>query len=277
MSSSLSSTTTPATPITTDSSMLNHIDLEASLGRIEDLTANERKRKCQAEQYARSSPSLSHSYSSREEHQHRIEPQGITRTSSSTPFRSEAAASSDSNTSTKANRSDSLNSLLPQPYPISETIDEIKERRRLTASVDWSNGLAIANATTAAAAAAAAAATETADQQSMMEVTVDDFVLSAEEASTLTGLDATTITENPNGFWDTPVHVATTLSMDRGDTTVNACSVPFSVTFPTSFLGQYEDLDGPDPYAMNVESENAILITDADADASPIRSVDMEW
>ena len=108
---------------------------------------------------------------------------------------------------------------------------------------------------------------------------MDDFVLSAEEASTLTGLDATTIQENPNGFWDTPVHVATTLSMDRGDTNANACSVPFSVTFPTSFLSQYAFNDGPDPYSMNVsvKEENPILITDVDADASPIRSVDMEW
>lgn len=217
--------------------MFDPIYLEASLGRIEDVTANERK--CHSDQDSRSSPSSPSSSSSQDRHQ--IKSQGatlslrtgITRTSSRTPFLRE--------------------SLLSQPYPISETEYEIKERMRLT-------GLMISNTPSQhhkLSSIIDVDAAENADQQSMMEVTVDDFVLSAEEASSFTDLDATTIQEDPNGFWNTPVHVATTLSMDD----MNACStVPFSVTFSSN-----QD----NPYMMDDE--------EICSDASPIRSVDMEW
>eukprot|EP00536_Pseudo-nitzschia_multiseries_P011896 jgi/Psemu1/308653/fgenesh1_kg.431_\ len=184
----------------------------------------------------------------------------ITRTSSRTPFLGEAG---------KTSNSDSQNSLLAQPYPISETDDEIKERIRLTETGDWSHGLAIGrtppqNTPTFDNDNVAA---ENADQQSMMEVTVDDFVLSAAEATSLTDVDATTIQEDPDGFWDMPVHVVTTLSMDdKGDVDImNGCSVPYSVTFSNH------------DHAYMMDNEDGIIITDADADASPIRSVDMEW
>lgn len=221
---------------TSDSAMFNPIDLEASLGRIED----SKRSSVQGE--------TSLSFSSKD--QHLIESNsvivrtGVTRTSSRTPFFRE--------TSDSATKRDSQNSLL-KPYPISETDDEIKERNRLTEAVDWSNGLEVNTPPQTSMNAA-----ESADQQSMMEVTVDDFVLSAEEAGSLADLDGRTIQDDPNSFWESPAHVVTKMCMNVSDIDMMA-SVPFSVTFSSQ-----------DPGMADIENDEL-------TDAAPIRSVDMEW
>lgn len=220
------------------------IDLEKSLGKIED--SNERKRKANQEQPA--------SPSSPQEHGTTGSPQspyskcmrtGITRTSSRTPFVTEGG--------NQARKSGS-SSLLLKPYPMSESDAEISERKRLNESVDWSNGLVVNSPPTSSI---NASSSENADQQSMMEVTVDDFVLSAEEARSVTDLDATTIQDD--GFWETPVQVANTLSMNADDVGIMA-SVPFSVTFSSQ-----------DPCIDDLDNDEELT------DAAPIRSVDMEW
>lgn len=134
---------------------------------------------------------------------------------------------------------------------MSETDVEIRERKRLNDSVDWSNGIVVNSPPTTSMNDGA-----NADQESMMEVTVDDFVLSAEEARSVTDLDATTIQDDD--FWETPVQVATNLSMNPADVQMMS-SVPFSVTF--SSQDPIDDLDNDDELT----------------DAAPIRSVDMEW
>ena len=85
---------------------------------------------------------------------------------------------------------------------------------------------------------------------------MDDFVLSAEEAGSLTDLDARTIQDE--SFWETPVQVASTLSMDADDDEMMA-SVPFSVT-----------ISSQDPCIDDINDDEL-------TDAAPIRSVDMEW
>lgn len=212
-----------------NSSIFVPIDLEASLGRIED--SNERKRK--ASQEHPTSPS-SHPQETK------CLRTGMTRTSSRTPF--------------VAKTEEGGNKEL-KPYPISETDAEINERKRLSESVDWRNGLVV-NSPPTVSANHSAATPENADQQSMMEVTVDDFVLSAEEARSVTDLDATTIQDD--GFWETPVQVANTLSMSPTDVNRMISSIPFSVTFSSQEDPCIDDLDNED-------------------DAAPIRSTDMEW
>lgn len=279
-------TTSPTTTTTTTTdSMFNPIDLEASLGRIEDFSdfsvASERKRT-----HEQITPAAS---SSLEQHDpidhHPPSPStrlGVTRTSSSTPFLREIANRIRSYS--RSNSNDSNNSLqLLKPYPISETSDEVKERTRLTESVDWSNGLVVNTPPNASSIMNIAESmnnnnsnsnncNNNADQQSMMEVTVDDFILSAEEAGqagSLNDLDARTIQDDPVGFWEnTPVQqVATTLSMDTADVDMMS-SVPFSVTFSMSSqdhpcIDHIDDIDDSDG-----------IIAD---DAAPIRSSDMEW
>eukprot|EP00531_Pseudo-nitzschia_arenysensis_P008440 CAMPEP_0116139244 /NCGR_PEP_ID=MMETSP0329-20121206/13205_1 /TAXON_ID=697910 /ORGANISM="Pseudo-nitzschia arenysensis, Strain B593" /LENGTH=230 /DNA_ID=CAMNT_0003634267 /DNA_START=114 /DNA_END=806 /DNA_ORIENTATION=- len=222
------------------------IDLEASLGKIED--SNERKRKASQEQP--SSPSAQQESGTKDE----IQPPrskcirtGITRTSSRTPFVTEAGDETE-----KSGKSTSL----LKPYPISESDTEIRERKRLTESVDWSNGLVV-NSPPTTSMNAAASSSENADQQSMMEVTVDDFVLSPEEARSVTDLDNMTIQDQD--FWETPVQVANTLTMNASDVGMMN-SVPFSVTFSSQ-----------DPCIDDLNNEDEL------ADAAPIRSVDMEW
>lgn len=231
------------TSSTMSSSIFIPIDLEASLGRIED--ANERKRKDMQEERPSSSSSQDHNSTENPQYTHtKCSRTGITRTSSRTPFVKEV----DNN---KRN-----NTVMLKPYPISEADDEIRERKRLRESVDWSNGLVVNSPPTTSIDASASAA-ENADQQSMMEVTVDDFVLSAEEAGSLTDLDARTIQDE--GFWETPVQAATSLSMDTADVEMMSV-VPFSVTF-SSQDSRINDIDNDDELT----------------DAAPIRSVDMEW
>eukprot|EP00533_Pseudo-nitzschia_delicatissima_P006072 CAMPEP_0116100814 /NCGR_PEP_ID=MMETSP0327-20121206/12480_1 /TAXON_ID=44447 /ORGANISM="Pseudo-nitzschia delicatissima, Strain B596" /LENGTH=225 /DNA_ID=CAMNT_0003592739 /DNA_START=86 /DNA_END=763 /DNA_ORIENTATION=- len=224
-----------------NSSIFIPIDLEASLGKIED--ASERKRKASQEQT--SSPS------SRQENGTMGGIQsparaGVTRTSSRTPFLTEGGD--------ETRKNGSSNSLL-KPYPISESHAEISERKRLTDAVDWSNGLVV-NSPPTTSVNAPGSSSENADQQSMMEVTVDDFVLSPEEAKSVTDMDAMTIQDED--FWETPVQVANTLSMNASDVGMMT-SVPFSVTF--SSQDPIDDLDNDDELT----------------DAAPIRSVDMEW
>ncbi len=146
-----------------------------------------------------------------------------------------------------------------KPYPISESDAEISERKRLAESVDWRNGLVVKSPPIGASVDQSTSTPENADQQSMMEVTVDDFVLSAEEARSVTDLDATTIQDD--GFWETPVQVANTLSMSATDVNRMISSVPFSVTFSSQEDPCIDDLDNEDELA----------------DAAPIRSTDMEW
>lgn len=86
---------------------------------------------------------------------------------------------------------------------------------------------------------------------------MDDFVLSAEEAGSLTDLDARTIQDE--GFWETPVRIATSLSMDAADVEMMS-TVPLSVTFSSQNPG-IDDIDNEDELT----------------DAAPIRSADMEW
>lgn len=229
---------------TTDSAMFNPIDLEASLGRIEDVDSNDRENYV----FHESTSSCSSS-----QEQHRIEqlssPKssriGVTRTSSRTPFLNDVEDGTRKNSS-------SSSSLL-KPYPISETDDEIKERKRLTETMDWSNGLVVNSPPNTSINAA-----ESGDQQSMMEVTVDDFVLSAEEAGSLNDLDARTIQDDPVGFWETPAQVTKSLSIESAD--VDMSAVPFSVTFSSQ-----------DPCIDDIDNEEGLT------DALPIRSVDMEW
>lgn len=83
---------------------------------------------------------------------------------------------------------------------------------------------------------------------------MDDFVLSAEEAGSLTDLDARTIQDED--FWETPVQVARSLSMNTTDVEM-ITAVPFSVTFSSQ-----------DPCIDDIDKLT---------DAAPIRSVDMEW
>lgn len=230
-----------------NSSIFVPIDLEASLGKIED--SNERKRKATAQRPT--SPTSS---------QHRqitesaglpydkVVRTGVTRTSSRTPFVTE-----NENEKNKTGGSSLL-----KPYPMSESDAEIKERKRLKESVDCSNGLS-ANSPATTSVNTAASTSENADQQSMMEVTVDDFVLSAEEARSVTDLDTTTIQDNR--FWETPVQVANTLSMSADDVNGMIASVPFSVTFSSQ----------KDPCIDEFDNEDELT------DAAPIRSTDMEW
>lgn len=227
------------------SSIFIPIDLEASLGRIED--SNGRKRKATQEQPASSSSPQDHDSIDNFQSPHsKCSRSGVTRTSSRTPFVTEVENDS---------RKRSI-SLLLKPYPISETDDELMERKRLNESVDWSSGLVAKSLPTTSISASASSA-ENADQQSMMEVTVDDFVLSAEEAGSLTDLDARTIQDED--FWETPVQVATSLSMNTTDVEmINA--VPLSVTFSCE-----------DPGIDDIDNEDELT------DAAPIRSVDMEW
>jgi hypothetical protein len=234
-----------------------------------------------------------------------------TRTSSRTPFLPDddaaAAAAIDpahadtnaaataANANAAAASSISSSNLL-RPYPISETDYEIIERRRsvnmmgqfvsTTASFDMNNDQ------------------EEQDQRSMMEVTVgmeedqeyyaddinvphnDDFVLSAEEAGSMIdeSLDTRTIQDDPGSFWEnTPVIVVTTttntnqnqnhglsmssMNMDTHTTSSSEhnllSSVPFSVSFSSS------NHHHPHDDSFGEEDETA--------DASPIRSSDMEW
>ena len=228
------------------SSIFVPIDLEASLGKIED--SNERKRK--ANQEGPTSPSSPQEHKTAESLQlpHskclRI---GVTRTSSRTPFVTEVE-----NEATKSGNS----SLLLKPYPISEGDAEISERKRLNESIDWRNGLVV-NSPSTSSINPLTSPSENADQQSMMEVTVDDFVLSAEEARSVTDLDATTIQDDD--FWETPVRIANTLSINVEDASMMA-SVPFSVTFSSQ-----------DPCIDDLDNDDELT------DAAPIRSVDMEW
>jgi len=120
------------------------------------------------------------------------------------------------------------------------------------------------------------------DEQSRMEVTVmeeyheevphnDDFVLSAEENISMSELDTRTIQDDPVSFWETPVVDETKrqrqdqhLSMEITSDIMS--SVPFSVSFSSSSHHHHHH-HHDDPCAE--EDENA--------DASPIRSIDMEW
>lgn len=86
---------------------------------------------------------------------------------------------------------------------------------------------------------------------------MDDFVLSAEEAVSLTDLDTNTIQDDD--FWETPVRNTTSLSMDTNNIEMLS-TIPFSVTF----CSQDTSLD-------EINDENELT------DAAPIRSVDMEW
>jgi hypothetical protein len=227
------------------STIFTPIDLEASLGRIED--SNERKRKAMHEQPTSSSSPQEHDSSDNLKLPHfKCLRSGVTRTSSRTPFVTEVENSTRKSSS----------SLLLKPYPISETDIELSERKRLNESVDWSNGL-VTNSPPIPSINAPSTSAENADQQSMMEVTVDDFVLSAEEAGSLTDLDARTIQDED--FWETPVQVATSLSMNATDVEM-ITAVPYSVTFSSQ-----------DPCIDEIDNENELT------DAAPIRSVDMEW
>lgn len=225
------------------STMISSIDLEASLGRIED--SNGRKRKAIQEQPSSStSPQELDSIDNLQPRHPKCSRIGVTRTSSRTPF------------VTKSENSTSNSSSILKPYPISETDDEIRECKRLNEYVDWSNGLVV-NSPPTASITPCASTNDNADQQSMMEVTVDDFVLSAEEAVSITELDASTIQDE--GFWETPVQVATSLSMDTSKVEMMT-SVPFSVTFSSQ-----------DPCIHDIDDKDQLT------DAAPIRSVDMEW
>lgn len=215
------------------------IDLEASLGRIED--SNERKRKAMEEHSSSSSPKENQPLETVELPPSKCSRTGITRTSSRTPFLSEI----DDRTKHTGNSSQL------KPYPISQTDDEIRERKRLRESMNWSNGFVVKSPPNISF------SPENCDQQSMMEVTVDDFVLSAEEAVSLTDLDASTIQDGD--FWETPVEVATSLSMDTNNVEMLS-TIPFAVTF----CSQDSSLD-------EIDDENELT------DAAPIRSVDMEW
>eukprot|EP00535_Pseudo-nitzschia_heimii_P003099 CAMPEP_0197173042 /NCGR_PEP_ID=MMETSP1423-20130617/101_1 /TAXON_ID=476441 /ORGANISM="Pseudo-nitzschia heimii, Strain UNC1101" /LENGTH=232 /DNA_ID=CAMNT_0042621787 /DNA_START=98 /DNA_END=793 /DNA_ORIENTATION=+ len=224
------------------------IDLEASLGRIED--SNERKRKANEEHPSSSSPNENTPIENLESPPSKCSRSGITRTSSRTPFLS----------ATDDRRRHRGNTSLLKPYPISETDDEIRERKRLRDSIDWSGGFVAnspPNSPPSTSDTNSVLRPENSDVQSMMEVTVDDFVLSAEEAVSLTDLDSGTIQDED--FWETPVRVATSLSMDTSNVEMLS-TIPFSVTF----CSQDSSLD-------EIDDENEL------ADAAPIRSIDMEW
>mmetsp|Transcript_3878 Transcript_3878/g.4302 ORF Transcript_3878/g.4302 Transcript_3878/m.4302 type:complete len:282 (-) Transcript_3878:288-1133(-) len=272
-----------------DAICFNPIDLEVSLGRIEDdaVEMQEKHKKTK-----RNNNEIS-SYASCDEQQQQQRQSsftspsrpGVTRTSSRTPFLrtvyndsvsvAAAALSSDNNNSSKNNNNANNNNSISllKPYPISETNGEIIERRRLSESVMGfvSTSSSFDDITN-----------DDTDEQSRMEVTVmeeyhedvphnDDFVLSAEENISMNELDTGTIQDDPFSFWETPVVDETKrqqqdhhhLSMEITSDIMS--SVPFSVSFSSSSDHYHHHHD--DPCAE--EDENA--------DASPIRSIDMEW
>ena len=147
-----------------------------------------------------------------------------------------------------------------KPYPISETDHEIRDRKRLDdESVDWCSTLAVNSPPSTSSVMENTPLIENTDQQSMMEVTVDDFVLSAEEAGSLTDYDLDARTIQDDGFWESSVQIASTPWIHSSDTGTMA-SVPFSVTFANQ-----------EPFIDDIDEHNGL------ADAAPIRSIDMEW
>jgi hypothetical protein len=292
------------------------IDLEASLGRIEYDNSNainnndNRKENPHHLTHIRNESSSSSSCDHHQRHQQQQQYQlslsccsspssnRQTRTSSRTPFLpadadAAAAANTDSNTSNS-------NSNLLKPYPISETNYEIVERRRLsesgnmmgqfvstTASFDLNNSNNNNNNN------------DEQDQRSMMEVTVmeeyaddinvphnEDFVLSAEEAGSMIdeSLDTRTIQDDPGSFWEnTPVITRTNTNQGHqsqsqclsiapmmqtstsSDNLLMNASVPFSVSFSSS------------NHHHHPHDDSFVGEEDETADASPIRSSDMEW
>jgi hypothetical protein len=287
------------------------IDLEISLGRIEyDNATIFKKEYYNPHQHQhhltriRNVSSSSRSY----DQQHQQQQQSLssssnrhTRTSSRTPFLPDdddvviapaADTNADATAATASTSTTSISNLL-KPYPISETDHEIIERRRLSESANMMGQFV---STTASFDLSNNNNNNTTndnndqseqDQRSMMEVTVmedqeyyaddinvphnDDFILSAEEAGSMIdeSLDTRTIQDDPGSFWEnTPVIVVTTnqnLSMMDTCTTSSEhnlmSSVPFSVSFSSS----------------NPHHDDSFGDEDETADASPIRSSDMEW
>ena len=202
-----------------------------------------------------------------------------TRTSSKTPFLPDYD-----------DEANAASSNLLKPYPISETVHEITERRRslnmmgqfasTTASFDDNN--------------------QEQDQRSMMEVTVmeeyyaddinvphdDDFVLSAEEAGSMIdeSLDTRTIQDDPGSFWEqtTPVVVTTTNTNRNQNTNTNqGLSLSTSSLMDAHTSSPAENLMSSVPFSVSFSSSNHHphddSFEDETADASPIRSSDMEW
>jgi len=159
-------------------------------------------------------------------------------------------------------KDNSNSSSMLKPYPISETDHEIRDRKRLDdESVDWCSTLAVNSPPSTSSGMEHTPLIENTDQQSMMEVTVDDFVLSAEEAGSLTDCDLDARTIQDDDFWETPVQVASSTPwIHPSDNITKMASVPFSVTFANQ-----------DPYIADIDGDNELT------DAAPIRSVDMEW
>jgi len=229
------------------------MDLEASLGtlgRIEDF--GDKKKKMREQLLSLSS--LPHtSCPCCVQWENSCKRTNMTRTSAQTPFLKEVR----NDTKDISNNSGS-SSLMLKPYPISETDHEIRDRERLHESVDWSSSLVV-NSPPSISVMDQTSSIENADQQSMMEVTVDDFVLSAEEAGSLTDYDLDARTIQDDGFWESSVQIASTPWIHSSDTGTMA-SVPFSVTFANQ-----------EPFIDDIDEHNGL------ADAAPIRSIDMEW
>jgi len=167
-----------------------------------------------------------------------------------------------------------------KPYPISETTDEIVERRRLSESASVIMGF-VSSASTSPS-----FDRSDCDQHSMMEVTVDglsssshhttpptteefDFALSAEEEGSLVNEVESvynTTTNSRGGFcWDTPITIVDTVRTttllqqhQQDELMSSSLDVPFSVSYSKSMTQHQEEEEHPD-------------------ETFPICSTDMDW
>ena len=201
--------------------------------------------------------------------------------SSSTTNESTTTKTTTNNSATTSSQHQQQQSLF-KPYPISETTDEIVERRRLSESASVIMGFV------SSAATSPSFDRSDCDQHSMMEVTVDglsssqhhtttapateefDFVLSAEEEGSLVNEVESvynTTTQSRGGFcWDTPITIVdntvrttTLLPQHQQDELMSSSlDVPFSVSYSKSMTQHQEEEEHPD-------------------ETFPIRSTDMDW
>ena len=198
--------------------------------------------------------------------------------SSSTTNESTTTKTTTNNSATTSSQHQQQQSLF-KPYPISETTDEIVERRRLSESASVIMGFV------SSAATSPSFDRSDCDQHSMMEVTVDglsssqhhntnhaaeefDFVLSAEEEGSLVNEVESvyhTTTNSRGGFcWDTPITIVDTVRTtllqqhQQDELMSSSLDVPFSVSYSKSMTQHQEEEEHPD-------------------ETFPIRSTDMDW
>lgn len=202
--------------------------------------------------------------------------------SSSTTNESTTTKTTTNNSATTSSSQHQQQQSLFKPYPISETTDEIVERRRLSESASVIMGFV------SSAATSPSFDRSDCDQHSMLEVTVDglsssqhhttaapateefDFVLSAEEEGSLVNEVESvyhTTTQSRGGFcWDTPITIVdntvrttTLLPQHQQDELMSSSlDVPFSVSYSKSMTQHQEEEEHPD-------------------ETFPIRSTDMDW